>query len=86
MAREVYTDKEFIQFSRKHVFMRVMTDTDAEGALLSRRFGIEGTPTLIIINSSGREVDRIVGFRDAWDLIDEIQEITENAPAGRYTL
>ena len=90
MAREVYTDKAFIQFSRNHVFVRVMEDADAEGERLARRFRIEGTPTLIILNSSGKEVDRIVGGRDALDLIDELNEIIqsakEGAQPGRYTL
>jgi hypothetical protein len=86
MAREVYTDSDFIQFSRGYVFVRVMEDIDAEGARLARKFRIEGTPTLIILNSSGREVDRIFGGRDAPDLIDELKEIIQSVQGGRYTL
>ena len=86
MAREVYPDKDFIQFSRSYVWVRVMEDIDAEGARLARRFRIEGTPTLIVLNPSGREVDRIVGGRDAPDLIDELKEIIQSAQLGRYSL
>jgi hypothetical protein len=86
MTREVYTDKEFIQFSRSYVFVRVMEDIDAEGARLARRFDIEGTPTLIILNSSGKEVGRILGGRDASDLIDELKEIMSSAPSGKYRI
>jgi hypothetical protein len=86
MAREVYTDSDFIQFSRSYVFVRVMDDIDDEGARLARRFRIEGTPTLIVLNPSGREVDRILGARDALDLIDELKEIIQSAQGGRYTL
>ena len=32
MAREVYPDKEFIDFSRAHVFMRLEKDPDNPGA------------------------------------------------------
>jgi thioredoxin-related protein len=86
MAREVYTDKEFIQFSSKHVFVRVMDDDGAEGERLGRRFRIEGTPTLIVLNSSGKEIGRILGAMDAQDLIDEIREIIDSVPVGRYKL
>ena len=91
MTREVYTDKDFIRFSRSYVFVRVMEDTDSEGDSVARRFRVEGTPTLVILNSSGREVGRIVGGRDALDLIDDIEEIIESAHPksarpGTYTL
>jgi thioredoxin-related protein len=63
-----------------------MEDTDSEGARLARRFRIEGTPTLVILNSSGREVGRILGGGEALDLIDELKRIIESARPGRYSL
>jgi hypothetical protein len=86
MTREVYTDEEFIRFSRSYVFVRVMEDTDPEGNGLARRFRIEGTPTLIVLDSRGREVGRIVGGRDASDLIDELEEIIESSHHEKYTV
>ena len=86
MTREVYADDSFIRFSRSYVFVRVMEDTDSEGYRLVRRFRPEGTPTLIILNSSGKEVGRILGGRDALDLIDELKEIIESAHPGKYRL
>jgi thioredoxin-related protein len=86
MTREVYADKEFIEFSRSQVFMRVFEDTDPEGARLARRFRISGFPTLIILNSSGHEVDRIVGAMDAQDLIEELESIFRGENDGRITL
>jgi thiol:disulfide interchange protein len=78
MAREVYTDKKFIEFSRNQVFLRVFEDTQPEGKRLSERFGIVGFPTLIILNSRGQEVDRIIGALPAGDLIEELQIIFES--------
>ena len=86
MTREVYADEAFIRFSRSYVFVRVMEDIDSEGYRLARRFRTEGTPTLIILNSSGKEVGRILGGRDALDLIDELKEIIESAHPGKYRL
>ena len=84
MTREVYSNSEFIEFSRKYVMMRVFQDTDPQGDRLASRFRIEGFPTLLILNSSGREIGRILGFRSAPDLVDEVREYTEDN--GRITL
>jgi hypothetical protein len=84
MTREVYTDREFIRFSDKYVFIRLFQDTDPQGARLALRYRVDGFPTLIILNSYGREVDRILGFRSAPDLIEEIQSITKDD--GRISL
>ena len=75
MAREVYTDNEFIQFSRKYVLMRVFQDTDPQGDRLAARFKVDAFPTLIILDSSGREVDRLLGFRSAEDLMLAVNNI-----------
>jgi thioredoxin-related protein len=63
-----------------------MEDVDTEGRSLARRFDIEGTPTLLILNSSGKEIGRILGGMDPSDLIDEIEGIIESAPSGKYKL
>jgi thioredoxin-related protein len=86
MTREVYTDEEFIKFSRSQVFMRVFEDTDPEGALLARKFKIEGFPTLIILDSAGQEVDRIEGAMDTHSLIEELESVFQDAKQEKITL
>lgn len=82
MTREVYTDRKLIEFSRKQVFVRLFTDTDSQGESLARKLNIRGFPTIIILDSSGREVDRIMGFRSAPDLIEELEDIFDGV-SGR---
>jgi hypothetical protein len=72
MTREVYSNSEFIEFSRKYVMMRVFQDTEPQGNRLASRYKVEGFPTLLILDSSGHEISRILGFRNAQVLIDEI--------------
>jgi thioredoxin-related protein len=86
MTREVYPDKEFIKFSRRQIFMRVFQDTDPLGARLARKFKIDGFPTLIILDSSGHEVDRIVGAMSAQDLIKELESIFQSSREEGITL
>jgi len=85
MTREVYTDKKFIEFSRSQVFMRVFQDTEQQGARLASRFRVIGFPTLIILDSSGHEIDRIMGFTSAPDLMEQLKYIFEGE-AGKITI
>ncbi len=58
MTREVYSDKDYIEFSRSQVFMRIFIDEDPEGKELAREFGVEALPTLIIlIQKGGKLID-----------------------------
>ena len=86
MTREVYSDKKFIEFSRNHVFMRIFADTDQEGRNLAYRYNVEGFPTLIIFDSEGREVDRILGFISASELIEVLEYIFEAAEDGPISI
>jgi thioredoxin-related protein len=85
MTREVYSNSEFIEFSRKYVMMRVFQDTEPQANRLASRFRVEGFPTLLILDYSGHEIGRILGFRNAQDLIDEIGEHTTKDD-GRISL
>jgi thioredoxin-related protein len=87
MTREVYADKEFIKFSQSQIFVRVFEDTDSEGARLARKFNVDGFPTLIILDSSGHEVDRILGAMSTRDLIEELELIFHSGTGdSRITL
>ena len=86
MTREVYSDQKFIEFSRRQVFVRVFTDTDSQGDRLVNKFNVDGYPTIIILDSSGEEVDRIMGFRSAPDLIKELESIFEQAGGKGYKI
>ena len=86
MTREVYTDERFIEFARSQVFMRVFEDTQPEGARLARKYNVPGFPTLIIMDSRGQEVDRIVGAMSAKDLIEELRLIFESAKSERISI
>lgn len=86
MAREVYTNPKVIQYSRSIVFMRVFEDTEEEGARLARRFAVRGFPTLIILDSRGQEVDRILGFVDPEELIEALKAVSKGVKPRGYTI
>jgi thioredoxin-related protein len=46
-------------------------------SVLDRQYGIRYVPTLVFTNSQGMEVHRIVGYRDADTLMQEMQKVLE---------
>ena len=86
MTREVYQDREFVEFSRNYIFMRVFQDTDPMGKQLGDKFRIRGFPTLIVLDPSGREVDRILGFMPVPDLMEALKEIIEGQGEGEGSI
>jgi tetratricopeptide (TPR) repeat protein len=78
MAREVYPDKRFIDFSRSQVFMLLDGEKDNEGFKLTAKYNVNSYPTLLVLNSLGQEVDRLVGGRNTTRLIEELKEIFSN--------
>jgi hypothetical protein len=87
MAREVYTDEKFIRFSDNFVFMRVLADQDPEGAELRDRYRVGPIPTLLILDSEGMEIDRIIGARPVDGLIEELELIFKYASeSNRFRL
>ena len=78
MAREVYPDPEFVEYSRNQVFVRLFADTDAEGTQLSRRFSVRAFPTIVVLDAQAHEVGRLVGAHSR-RLIRELRELTGRA-------
>jgi thiol:disulfide interchange protein len=54
------------------VTTRLDADTP-EGRSMSSRYGVNGFPTLLVVDATGRELKRIVGFRDANALAAELR-------------
>ncbi len=76
MASEVYPSQEFVDYSRNHVFVRFFADTDPQGRRLAEKFRIEGFPTIIVLDSQGNELGRLVGFRPSARLIQDLRQLT----------
>ena len=79
MTREVYANKEFVEFSRSQVFVRLFVDTDSQGDRLARKFGVRRYPTLIVLDRAGRELDRLAGARSAQRLKADLESIFDAA-------
>ena len=64
VEREVFPSPEFISVAQRFVCIRV--DAEARRDLASK-YRVHGYPTAVILDSSGRELQRIVGYKPAKD-------------------
>jgi tetratricopeptide (TPR) repeat protein len=78
MTEKVYPDLEFINFSRSQIYMLLNAETDSEGIRLSGKFDVHTYPTILVLDSKGQEIDRLIGGRSAKTLIRDLQDIFEN--------
>lgn len=79
MAESTYVDTAIIALEKRMVFVRVNADNDTATA---RLFRVKRYPTLILANSDGNEVDRVVGYLSA----PELRSILYNYLEGTGTL
>jgi len=63
MDQTTFQNPEVIgQMADDYVWLRLNAETDPEGAQLQRRFFVSGFPTLLILDSTGNEIDRLQGY------------------------
>ena len=64
--------KEMGRFTNYKVDMTKMTPENED---LRKRFNVIGMPTVLIIDSQGKELNRITGFVNADDFLTKINEV-----------
>jgi thiol:disulfide interchange protein DsbD len=71
MDAEVYTNGTVIALSDRVVFVKV--DSDKQPAV-SQKYQVQGLPTVVLLDGSGLEVKRIVGYKPAAEFAAEIRK------------
>lgn len=77
LDKRTYTDPAVIKLSRQMVSLKL--DAENAGAKLAEQFKIDGYPTIIFMDASGREVHRVSGFREGPDFANEMKTALKNA-------
>ena len=60
-----------IDFSRDYVFVKVNAKEDT---ITAQQYGIVGFPTVVLLNPSGEEIDRILGYRGPEPFVQQIEQ------------
>lgn len=70
LAETTFTDSSVIDFSHKFIWAKVDAKRDTQAA---RGFRVFGYPTVILLDPSGQEMDRIVGYLRPEPFMGQIQ-------------
>jgi len=70
---EVFSTDEFKKAAGAKLVL-VAIDADKNRELVDK-YKVEGFPTILFLDTDGREVNRIVGFRDLQGFLDEISKL-----------
>lgn len=70
MDDSTFTNKLVISMSLDMVFAKINAFVDTAAA---RKYGVSFYPTFIVFNSSGEEIDRLVGYYPPADFFNEVQ-------------
>lgn len=74
LDKDTYADPEVVKLSDKFVCVKVDADKDSSSA---EKYKIKGLPTIIFMDSNGRVITEISGYRDSGFFIKVMSEISE---------
>lgn len=77
LTRQTFPDKELGDYFNKK-FVSVQIDMEkGEGPALQKKYKVEAFPTLLILDAEGKELHKLMGFRDAKTLLKEVKDLLE---------
>lgn len=72
MDEEAFKDPKVVHLLEKFVLLKVDVDKAPQ---LKAQFTVVGMPTIIVLNSRGKEIARVVGYQDAEQLTQFLQQV-----------
>jgi thioredoxin-like negative regulator of GroEL len=79
MEKTTWVDPTVVAWVEDHA-VAVQVDTDKRGDL-ARQFGVQGIPVVMLMRN-GQEVDRVVGYRGAEDLLGWLNAASDKADSS----
>jgi thiol-disulfide isomerase/thioredoxin len=73
MDAETWPHPEVVAEKDRYVFLKLEAEKDPDGIALKKQCGIEGYPTILILDSDGREFERLVGFSSGPDFVKKLR-------------
>lgn len=80
MEQSTYMDNNLANFMRQNVVAARVDVQDFDGVMLSQEYEVEALPTMLIFDSKGKLVQRLVGFQSASNLLKLMQQAQTVAP------
>jgi len=75
LDQEVYSDKKFVQYMERYVPVKIDVEDGGQGTRFAEKYAITGLPTLLVTDPNGTVTNRIGGFMNADELIEDLDGI-----------
>ena len=75
MDNDTYSDKRIIKYANENLVSIKIDAEKGSGPEQKKKYRVKGYPTILLLDPSGNEIDRIVGYRPADEFIDELVRI-----------
>ena len=72
---DTYTDQRVIEFAKKNLISKKIDAEKNNGPQQKKKYRIMGYPTILLLDSEGNEIDRIVGYRPSDEFLNELNRI-----------
>ena len=76
LDRQTYPDRKVVNLAQKLIAVKINAGTDTASA---EKFQIEGTPTIVFLNSKGKKIHEFVGFRPPDEYVKEMKTALSKA-------
>ena len=77
LFNETFVDPDIVAFANTHFHAYKIDAWLPENTEVKKSFQIRGVPTLVFMTTQGQEIDRVVGFRPADQMLKEWQRIVD---------
>lgn len=81
MDESTYMSERLANYISKNVVAVRVDVQDFDGVMWSQQYEVEALPTMLIFNEQGELVKRLVGYKNADDLIEEFSQLRTLVPA-----
>lgn len=75
LDKEVYSDPKFTEYMKSYILARIDSEDGGQGSRVAEKYDVDSLPTMIVLNSQGKVLDRITGFMTAPKLIEELEYV-----------
>jgi len=75
LDQEVYADAKFVKYIERFVPVKIDVEDGGEGTQFAEKYAITGLPTLLVTDANGILTNRIGGFMEVDQLIEDLEGI-----------
>ncbi|HSE43033.1 MAG TPA: thioredoxin fold domain-containing protein [Acidobacteriota bacterium] len=75
LDKEVYSDPKFTSYMSSYILARIDSEDGKQGSDVAAKYKIDSLPTMLVLDGSGNVLNRVSGYMNAAELIEELEHV-----------